>query len=266
LFWGSQKKIKTWKGVSKDESNRYENIRGHEQKGGRNFRGTYFKKPNCILGLATGGTPVKMYQELIRMHKQDGLDFSKVITFNLDEYLGLPGEHDQSYRYFMNTNLFDHINIKKENTFVLNGVAKDPKLYCEAYEMLIKSLGGIDMQLLGIGGNGHIAFNEPGSPENSRTRIVDLTEDTIKANSDGRFFKDPKDVPTQALSMGVGTIMEAKEIVLIADKTSKADAIFKTVEGPVSEDVPASFLRKHSNSIIIVDEAAASKLTKVFAA
>lgn len=235
------------------------------KKGAEIFADLIRRKPNCILGLATGGTPVKMYQELIRMHKNEGLDFSKVTTFNLDEYLGLPGDHDQSYRYFMNTNLFDHINIKKENTFVLNGVAKDPKMYCEAYEMLIKALGGIDMQLLGIGGNGHIAFNEPGSPEDSRTRIVDLTEDTIKANSDGRFFKDPKDVPTQALSMGVATIMEAREVVLIADKTSKADAISKTVEGPVTENVPASFLQKHPKSIIIVDEAAASKLTKVYA-
>lgn len=223
------------------------------------------KKPNCILGLATGGTPVKMYQELIRLHKQEGLDCSKVLTFNLDEYLGLPGTHDQSYRYFMNSNLFDHINIKKENTFVLNGVAKDPKLYCEAYEMLIKALGGIDIQLLGIGGNGHIAFNEPGSPENSRTRIVDLTKETIAANSDGRFFKDPKEVPTQALSMGVATIMEARKVVLIADKTSKADAISKTVEGPASVNVPASFLQKHKDSVIIVDEAAASKLTKSYA-
>ncbi|MEW6535199.1 MAG: glucosamine-6-phosphate deaminase [Candidatus Auribacterota bacterium] len=223
------------------------------------------QKPNCVLGLATGGTPVKMYQELIRMHKEEGLDFSKVITFNLDEYLGLPGDHDQSYRYFMNDNLFNHINIKKENTFVLNGTAKDPKLYCEGYEMLIKALGGIDIQLLGIGGNGHIAFNEPGSPENSRTRIVDLTKETIAANSDGRFFKDPKDVPTQALSMGVATIMEARKVVLIANKSSKADAIVKTVEGRVSVDVPASFLQKHKDSVVIVDEDAASKLSKTYA-
>ncbi len=222
-------------------------------------------KPNCVLGLATGGTPVKMYSELIKMHKNEGLDFSRVITFNLDEYLGLPGEHDQSYRYFMNDNLFNHINIKKENTFVLNGMAADPQMYCDGYELLIKSLGGIDIQLLGIGGNGHIAFNEPGSPRNSRTRIVDLTQETIAANSDGRFFKDPKDVPTQALSMGVGTIMDAKQVVLIANKTSKADAVVKTVEGPVSEAVPASFLQEHPNSIIIVDEDAASKLEKQYA-
>lgn len=222
-------------------------------------------KPNCVLGLATGGTPVKMYNELIKMHKNEGLDFSKVTTFNLDEYLGLPGEHDQSYRYFMNDNLFNHVNIKKENTYVLCGVAKDPQLFCDGYEMLIKAMGGIDIQLLGIGGNGHIAFNEPGSPRDSRTRIVDLTEDTIAANSDGRFFKDPKEVPTQALSMGVATIMDAHQIVLIADKDRKADAIKKTVEGPVSVDVPASFLQEHKNSIIIVDEAAASKLEKQYA-
>lgn len=223
------------------------------------------KKPNCILGLATGGTPVNMYKELIKMHKNEGLDFSKVTTFNLDEYLGLDGSHDQSYRYFMNVNLFDHINVKKENTYVLNGVAEDPTLFCSAYEDMIKSLGGIDIQLLGIGGNGHIAFDEPGSPEDSRTRIVDLTKETIAANSDGRFFSNPKDVPTQALSMGIATIMDTKKIVLIANKESKADAIAKTVEGAVSVDVPASFLQKHADSIVITDEAAASKLTKEYA-
>ncbi len=222
-------------------------------------------KPNCVLGLATGGTPVNMYKELIKMHKNEGLDFSKLMTFNLDEYLGLAGDHDQSYRYFMNVNLFDHINVKKENTYVLNGVAEDPTLFSNAYEDMIKAVGGIDIQLLGVGGNGHIAFNEPGSPEDSRTRIVDLTDETIAANSDGRFFSDPKDVPTQALSMGVATIMDAKKVVLIANKESKADAVVKTVEGPVSVDVPASFLQKHADSIIIIDEPAASKLTKTYA-
>lgn len=219
-------------------------------------------KPNIVLGLATGGTPVKMYKELVRMHKEEGLDFSNVVTFNLDEYLGLPPEHDQSYRYFMNTNLFDHINIKKENTHILNGVAPDPEAECKAFEQAIKEAGGIDLQLLGIGANGHIAFNEPGSPKDSRTRVVDLTQKTIEDNS--RFFKSIDEVPKKALSMGIASILEAKEIVLIADKTSKADAIAKTVEWPVTEDVPASFLQEHPNVTIIVDKDAASKLTKQY--
>lgn len=222
------------------------------------------KKPNVILGLATGGTPVKMYKELIRMHKEEGLDFSKVITFNLDEYLGLSGDHDQSYRYFMNTNLFDHINIKKSNTHVLSGKAKDPAAECKSYEDAIKKAGGIDIQLLGIGGNGHIAFNEPGSPKNSRTRVVDLTQKTIEDNA--RFFASANDVPKQALSMGNGTILEAKEIVLIADKSSKADAISKSIEGPVTEQVPASLLQTHKNTTFVVDKDAASKLTKKYEA
>ncbi|PIU42177.1 MAG: glucosamine-6-phosphate deaminase [Candidatus Omnitrophica bacterium CG07_land_8_20_14_0_80_42_15] len=216
------------------------------------------KKPNIVLGLATGGTPVKMYKELIRMHKEEGLDFSKVITYNLDEYLGISSDHDQSYRYFMNDNLFNHINIKKENTHVLNGKAKDAAKECKAYEDAIKKAGGIDIQLLGIGGNGHIAFNEPGSPKASRTRVVDLTEKTIQDNA--RFFASASDVPRQALTTGNGTIMEAKEILLIADKASKADAIAKSLEGPITEKVPASLLREHKNVTFVIDKDAASNL------
>lgn len=220
------------------------------------------KNPKIVLGLATGGTPVKMYKELIRMHKEEGLDFSKVVTYNLDEYLGLSGDHDQSYRYFMNTNLFDHININKANTHVLNGKAKDPAAECKAYEEQIKSAGGIGIQLLGIGGNGHIAFNEPGSPKNSRTRVVNLTQKTIDDNA--RFFASANDVPKQALSMGNGTIMEAREIVLIADKTSKADAISRSVEGPATEQVPASLLQAHKKTTFVVDKDAASNLKKKY--
>lgn len=218
------------------------------------------KKPNIILGLATGSTPVKMYKELIRMHKEEGLDFSKVVTFNLDEYLGLSGDHDQSYRYFMDDNLFNHINIDKANTHVLNGKAADPAKESADYEAAIRQAGGIDIQLLGIGGNGHIAFNEPGSPKDSRTRVVDLTEETIRDNA--RFFANASDVPRQALSMGNGSIMDAKEVVLIADKASKADAIAKSVEGPATEDVPASLLQAHSNTTFVIDKDAASKLKK----
>jgi glucosamine-6-phosphate deaminase len=216
------------------------------------------KKPTIVLGLATGGTPVKMYKELIRMHKEEGLDFSQVVTFNLDEYLGLSGDHDQSYRYFMNDNLFNHVNISLENTHVLNGKAADPAQECQQYEEAIKKAGGIDIQLLGIGGNGHIAFNEPGSPEDSRTRVVDLKEETVRDNA--RFFSNESEVPRQALSMGNASIMDAREIVLIADKTSKADAIAKSVEGPATEQVPAALLQKHSNTTFIVDKDAASKL------
>ncbi|NQU73659.1 MAG: glucosamine-6-phosphate deaminase [Candidatus Omnitrophica bacterium] len=222
------------------------------------------KKPNIILGLATGGTPVKMYKELIRIHKEEGLDFSNVRSFNLDEYLGITSEHDQSYRYFMNTNLFDHININKANTHVLSGVAKDPAAECKAYEEAIKKAGGIDIQLLGIGGNGHIAFNEPGSAKDSRTRVVDLTKTTIEDNA--RFFKSANEVPKQALSMGNGTILEAKEIVLIADKTSKADAIAKSIEGSPTEQVPASLLQAHKNTTFVVDKDAASNLKKQYEA
>jgi len=220
------------------------------------------KKPAIVLGLATGGTPVKMYKELIRMHKEEDLDFSRVITYNLDEYLGISPDHDQSYRYFMDTNLFNHINIKKSNTHVLNGKASDAAAECKAYEEAIKKAGGIDIQLLGIGGNGHIAFNEPGSPKNSRTRVVDLTQKTVEDNA--RFFASVNDVPRQALSMGNGTIMEAREIVLIADKASKADAIAQSVEGPATEQVPASLLQAHKNTTFVVDKDAASKLKKKY--
>lgn len=222
------------------------------------------KNPKIVLGLATGGTPVKMYKELIRMNKEECLDFSKVVTYNLDEYLGITGDHDQSYRYFMNDNLFNHINIKKENTHVLNGKAKDAAAECKSYEEQIKKAGGIDIQLLGIGGNGHIAFNEPGSPKNSRTRVVELTKKTIEDNA--RFFASINDVPTKALSMGNGTILEAREIVLIADKASKADAIAKSIEGPATEQVPASLLQNHKNVTFVIDKDAASKLKKTYEA
>lgn len=216
-------------------------------------------KPNLVLGLATGSTPVGTYQELIRLHKEEGLDFSQVRSFNLDEYLGIAGDHDQSYRYFMNTNLFDHINIDKANTRVPDGTAADPAASCRQYEEDIKAGGGIDFQVLGVGGNGHVAFNEPGSSRDSRTRVVDLDEGTIKANS--RFFDSIDDVPKQAISMGMATIMETKEVILLANKAGKADAIVKTIEGPVTEEVPASLLQEHSNVTFLVEKEAADKLT-----
>ena len=216
-------------------------------------------KPNLVLGLATGGTPVGCYQELIRMHKEEGLDFSRVITFNLDEYIGLLPEHPQSYRYFMNENLFCHVNIRMENTHVLDGMSADPRKTCEEFEDAIRKAGGIDLQLLGIGGNGHIAFNEPGSPFDSRTMVVSLSERTIKDNA--RFFKSIDEVPRQALTMGIGTIMEARKIILLASGAGKAEAVAKSVEGAITTDVPASVLQRHPDCTFILDEAAASKLS-----
>jgi len=221
-------------------------------------------KPNAVLGLATGSTPVGTYKELIRMHKQEGLDFSQVTTFNLDEYVNVPPTHDQSYRYFMNDNLFNHINIDKKKTHVPDGMAKDIPAFCKWYEEQILRAGGIDMQLLGIGGNGHIAFNEPGSSLGSRTRVKTLDAKTIKDNA--RFFKSIDEVPKYAITMGIGTIMEARMLILLANKENKADAIAKTVEGPITAMVPASVVQLHPKAVIITDKAAASKLTREYPA
>ncbi len=220
------------------------------------------RKPNLVLGLATGSTPVGLYKELIRMHKEEGLDFSKVVTFNLDEYIGLPPHHDQSYRYFMDVNLFNHINIDSRYIHVPNGMADDIEAHCEWYEEQIKKFGGIDLQVLGIGANGHIAFNEPGSSLGSRTRIKTLTQQTIKDNA--RFFKSIEEVPKYAITMGIGTIMEAKEIILLASGKNKADAIKAAVEGPITAMCPASIIQMHRKAIVIVDKEAASKLSQEF--
>lgn len=218
------------------------------------------EKPNCVLGLATGGTPIGTYKELVRMHKEEGLDFSQVVTFNLDEYYGLPPDHPQSYHYYMFEHLFNHVNIKRENIHIPDGLAKDVEAFCREYERKIKKAGGIDLQLLGIGRDGHIAFNEPGSSLASRTRIVALAPETIKDNA--RFFEREEDVPRYAISMGVGTILEARKILLIANGKSKADAIAATVEGPVTSQITASALQLHPNVTIVVDEEAASKLKR----
>lgn len=220
------------------------------------------RKPNLVLGLATGSTPVGLYKELIRMHKNEGLDFSKVVTFNLDEYIGLPPTHDQSYRYFMDTNLFNHINIQKSNIHLPDGMAKDIDGFCDWYEEQIKKYGGLDLQILGIGANGHIAFNEPGSSLGSRTRIKTLTEQTIKDNA--RFFEKLDDVPKFAITMGVGTIMDAKELILLANKANKADAVKAAVEGPITAMCPASIIQMHRKAFIIVDKDAASKLSQEY--
>lgn len=224
------------------------------------FAGRINSKPNIVLGLATGGTPVKMYAELVRMYREGTLDFSRVVTFNLDEYVGLAPEHDQSYRYFMDSNLFDKVNIPKENTHLPDGVASDLDAMCAAYEQAVRKAGGIDLQLLGIGGNGHIGFNEPGSPRDSRTRVVNLTPQTIRDNS--RFFKDQSEVPRKAVSMGISTVLDSREIVLIADGTHKAEAVALSVEGKITPDVPASFLQQHANCIFFLDRNAAGRLSR----
>ena len=213
-------------------------------------------KPDAKLGLATGGTPVPIYKKLIEMNKAGEVDFSRVHTVNLDEYCGIPGTHDQSYRYFMNTNLFDHVNIDKARTFVPDGLEPDPQKACAAYNEIIRSHGGIDLQLLGLGRNGHIGFNEPGAAFEKETHCVDLTESTIEANK--RFFASEDDVPKQAYTMGIKNIMQAKKILLIAGGEEKAEALKNSLYGPITPSVPASILQLHNDVTVIADEAALS--------
>jgi len=215
------------------------------------------QKPKSVLGLATGSSPLRVYKLLVEYHNR-GADFSGLTTFNLDEYVGLSKEHPQSYRQYMNENFFSHVNIKPENTFVPSGVTEDPEEECRLYEQSIKQAGGIDMQILGIGSNAHIGFNEPGTPFDSITQVVDLSESTIKDNA--RFFDTIEEVPTKAISMGIKTIMQAKEIVLMANGGSKAKAIYGAVMGRITPEVPASVLQLHPSVTIVVDQAAASKL------
>lgn len=216
------------------------------------------KKPDLVLGLATGSSPLGIYKELIRMHKEEGLDFSKVTTFNLDEYVGLPPTHDQSYHYFMKQHLFDYINLNERFIHVPMGMSKDVDKFCSWYEKRILEAGGIDLQVLGIGANGHIAFNEPGSSLGSRTRIKTLTEKT--RNDNARFFSSMDEVPKYAITMGVGTIMDAKELVLIANGKGKSDAIKAAVEGPLTAMCPASIIQMHQKAYVFVDKDASSKL------
>lgn len=218
------------------------------------------KNGKFVLGLATGSTPLGLYKELIRMNKEEGLNFSRVITFNLDEYYGLSPDHDQSYSYFMWENLFKHVNIKKANVHIPDGMAKDVEKFCEKYERMIKDAGGIDLQVLGIGGDGHIGFNEPTSSLGSRTRLKTLTEQTIKDNA--RFFKNKDEVPQYAITMGVGTIFEAHKCVLLANGAKKAEVAAKAIEGPVTAEITASALQLHRDTTVILDEEAAGKLIR----
>ena len=217
-------------------------------------------KSDCVLGLATGSTPVGLYKELIQKYEAGALSFAQVHTVNLDEYKGLAPTHDQSYRYFMQHNLFDHIDVKPENTNVPDGLAADAEAECARYDDVVAALGYADIQLLGLGHNGHIGFNEPDSSFTKPTHVVDLTQSTIDANA--RFFASANDVPRQALTMGMGCIMAAKRILLVASGEGKADAVYKMVCGPITPECPASILQLHPDVTVVVDEAAAAKLVE----
>lgn len=223
------------------------------------FREQLQKKPDSVFGLATGSTPLSLYRELIESNRQGDISFAKAHSFNLDEYMDLPAEHPQSYRQFMNREFFDHIDIDPTNARVPPGDASNPLTACVEYEEAIRSVGGIDIQLLGIGRNGHIGFNEPTSCLTSRTRVKTLTQETIQDNA--RFFAEDEVQPQLSITMGIGTIMEARLVVLLATGKSKANAIKQMVEGPVSAWCPASALQMHPATVVIVDEEAANGLT-----
>ena len=218
-------------------------------------------KPECVLGLATGSTPVGAYKQLIEWNKEGYLSFKQVTTVNLDEYQGLSVTHDQSYRYFMNDNLFDHVDIDKARTNVPNGMASDIDAECKRYDALVKSLGGADLQLLGMGHDGHIAFNEPCDHFPVGTHLVELDPMTIQANA--RFFdNDPAKVPTKALTMGIGTIMSAKKILMIVSGADKSETLAKALLGPVTPMVPASALQLHPDVTVVADQAALADYIK----
>ena len=217
-------------------------------------------KPGKVLGLATGSSPVGLYKKMIEYHRNENVSFKDITTYNLDEYVGLPITHPESYYSFMHRNLFDHVDIDESNIHIPSGLGDNLDKQCADYEAAIEK-AGVDIQLLGIGSDGHIAFNEPGTAFDSPTHITDLAESTIKDNA--RFFdNDISKVPTQAATQGIGTIMKAKNILLVANGTNKAQAIKDMIEGPIDEKCPASILQKHSSVVVVIDEAAASKLSK----
>ena len=217
-------------------------------------------KSNAVLGLATGSTPIPVYEELVRLHNESGLSFSKVKSFNLDEYIGLAPDHSCSYRYFMKEHLFNLIDIEQDFTYVPNGMVDDISEECSKYENAIKDCGGIDLQILGIGSDGHIGFNEPGSSLSSRTRIKTLASETIRDNA--RFFDDEDEVPRHCITMGVGTILDSKSVLLLAFGEGKAEVVAKSIEGPITSMVPASVLQMHQNVTVLLDDKAASKLSR----
>ena len=215
-------------------------------------------KPDCVLGLATGSTPVGAYKQLVEWYKKEDLDFSQVRSINLDEYVGLAPTHDQSYRYFMQSNLFDHVNIVHDNTNVPYGLAENAAEECRRYNEVIHTLGPIDLQLLGMGHNGHIGFNEPADAFELETHVVDLTDTTIQANA--RFFASADEVPRQAMTMGIQTIMQAKKVLVAVSGKDKAEIVKKAFTGPVTPNVPASILQMHPDVILVGDKAALSLL------
>ncbi len=213
-------------------------------------------KPDSVLGLATGSTPIGTYEYLVKKYQEGELDFSGIKTANLDEYKGLTRENDQSYYYFMNSNLFQHVNIDMKNTNIPNGMAEDAAAECSRYEDVIKALGGVDLQLLGLGHDGHIGFNEPDDHFAAETHCVNLTEMTIEANK--RFFASADEVPRQAFTMGIGTIMRAKKVLMVVSGKDKAPILKEALYGPVTPAVPASILQFHPDAIVIADEDALS--------
>ncbi|MBQ5755355.1 MAG: glucosamine-6-phosphate deaminase [Oscillospiraceae bacterium] len=217
-----------------------------------------YRKPDCVLGLATGSTPIGTYKNLVAWNKAGELSFKEVRSVNLDEYKGLAPTHDQSYRYFMQTNLFDHIDILPENTNVPSGLAEDADAECAAYDKLVEELGYADLQLLGLGHNGHIGFNEPDDCYTKETHVVNLTQSTIDANA--RFFASADEVPRQALTMGIGCIMAARRVLLIASGPDKADALYNAFCGPITPKCPASILQLHNDVVVVGDKASLSKL------
>ncbi|MGE5576468.1 MAG: glucosamine-6-phosphate deaminase [Syntrophothermus sp.] len=216
------------------------------------------EKPDTVLGLATGGTPLGMYRELRRLYQEGKLDFSRTRTFNLDEYIGLAADHPESYHFYMWENFFRHVNLPADQTHIPDGAATDLAAECRRYEEMIQAAGWIDLQILGIGANGHIGFNEPGTEFGAVTHVLRLDPRTIKANA--RFFGSEDLVPRQAISMGIKTIMKSRRIILLASGTDKAEAITRTVNGPVTVDMPASILQLHPNVTLLVDKAAAALL------
>jgi glucosamine-6-phosphate deaminase len=228
---------------------------------GARIIGSYIRaRQASTLGLATGGTPLLLYQELIKLHKKEGLDFSHVSTFNLDEYLGLSPSHSSSYNTYMWKNFLSHINIPEYRVHIPDGLAPDVEEFCKQYEAAIQAAGGIDIQILGIGTDGHIGFNEPTSSLSSRTRIKTLTQQTIQDNQ--KYFSEDETVPHHVITMGIGTIMESRMIIMLAFGDKKAKAIAAAVEGPITSMVPASILQMHQKTVIIIDEAASSKLKR----
>ena len=214
-------------------------------------------KPESGLGLATGSTPIGLYQRLCKLYEKGDIDFSEVTTFNLDEYYPISKDNSQSYYYFMNEQLFSHINVDKNRTFIPNGETDDPEKECEAYEALIEEAGGIDLQILGIGQNGHIGFNEPDENLNTKTHLTGLTENTIDANS--RFFEKKEDVPTKALTMGIATILKSKKIIIMANGASKRAAVAELLNEDITTSTPATMLKVHPDVVLICDEDAFGK-------